>query len=275
MAPCSLSLSERQAAFLSRSERARGLHTRFGEADMIDQSRTMQSPEQNTLNEFERPSTAPSNGQLLSAFVRHRDESAFEQLVRRHGPMVFGVCRRLLGNEHDAADAFQAAFVVLARKAASIRMPEVLGAWLYNVAYRTSMKARSVRSKREARERQVSVMPETAVEPVPFDDVALVLDEELRALPAKYQARLVLCDLQATAGREVAARLRVAPGTLASRLATGRQKLAERLRRRGVAVSATALALTLAETAAAATVPAPLVVATVKAALPIAAGQVA
>src|SRR5437899_7835408 len=167
------------------------------------------SPQDAVANEPPCPSAAPSNGQLLSAFVRHRDETAFAELVHRHGPMVFGVCRRLLGNEHDAADAFQAAFLVLARKAATLRSPDVLGAWLYHVAYRTSMKARAVRLKREARERQVSVMPETAVEPVPVDDVSEVLDEELRALPAKYQAPIVLCDLQGHTRKEVARALKV------------------------------------------------------------------
>src|SRR5437667_8216122 len=111
---------------------------------------------------------APSDRQLLDTLLRHTHdattdrtacpacharEAAFETLVRRHGPMVFGVCRRLLGNEHDAADAFQAVFLVLARKANAIRTPEVLGTWLYHVAYRTSMKARAVAYKRQAREK--------------------------------------------------------------------------------------------------------------------------
>src|SRR5881398_3276611 len=117
------------------------------------------SPQEPAADQTAPSSAAPSNGELLRAFVRDKDETAFAELVHRHGPMVFGVCRRLLGNEHDAADAFQAAFLVLARKAATLRSPDVLGAWLYHVAYRTSMKARSVRLKREARERQVSVMP--------------------------------------------------------------------------------------------------------------------
>jgi len=234
------------------------------------------SPQEPVADQPAPPSVAPSNGELLGAFVREKDEAAFACLVRRHGPMVFGVCKRLLGNEHDAADAFQAAFLVLARKAATIRAPEVLGTWLYNVAYRVSIKARSVRLKRAARERQVSVMPEPAVEcPVAVDDLAEVLDEELRALPAKHQAAIVLCDLEGYSRKEAAATLKVAEGTVSSRLAYGRQRLAARLRRRGVVVSATALAVTLGQSTAGASVPAPLVLATVKAAVPTLAGQAA
>src|SRR5688572_4003394 len=97
---------------------------------------------------------APSDRQLLTAFIRNRDEAAFEALVLRHGALVLGLCRRLLGNEHDAADVFQAVFLVLARKAASVRSPDVLGTWLYNVAYRTAIRARAIRHKRKAREGQ-------------------------------------------------------------------------------------------------------------------------
>jgi hypothetical protein len=101
-----------------------------------------------------------SDGQLLACFVEHRDEAAFEALVRRHGPMVHGLCRRLLGNHHDAEDAFQAAFLVLARKAAAIKSREALASWLYGVAYNVAQKARAMTLKRRARERQVAEMPE-------------------------------------------------------------------------------------------------------------------
>ena len=111
-----------------------------------------------------RDCAALSDGQLLKTYLSQKDETAFETLVRRHGPMVLGVCRRLLGNADDAADAFQAVFLVLVRKAASIRAPEVLGAWLYNVAVRTSLKARTTRQRREAREKQVMNMPDPLVE---------------------------------------------------------------------------------------------------------------
>ncbi|MCI0682906.1 MAG: sigma-70 family RNA polymerase sigma factor [Gemmataceae bacterium] len=239
-----------------------------------DPDDTMNSVLPPTPADKESPALAvPSDGQLLSAFVEAKDQAAFETIVHRHGPMVFGVARRLLGNEHDAADVFQAVFLVLARKAAAIRSPDVLGAWLYNVAYRTSIKARAAGQKRKTREGTVSVMPEPAVECEPVDDVLELLDEELRALPAKYQTPLVLCDLQGQSRRAAAEMLQVPEGTISSRLATGRKKLADRLRRRGVTVSAVALGAILAQNAASAAVPAPLVAVTVQAALPTAAGQ--
>lgn len=216
-----------------------------------------------------------TDGQLLGAFLATRDEAAFEEIVRRHGPLVFGVCRRLLGNEQDAADAFQAVFVVLARKAGSIRAREALGAWLYHVAYRTSMKARSVLLKRRAREGQVSVMPEPAVAAEAVDDVLEVLDEELRAMPTKYSQPIILCDLQGHSRKSAATLLRLAEGTISSRLATGRRKLADRLKKRGVTVSATALATILAQNVAQASVPPAVVTATIKSVVSLSAGKAA
>src|SRR5262249_12475082 len=103
---------------------------------------------------------ALTDAQLLGRFIDGRDEIAFEALVRRHGPMVLGVCRRLLRNRQDAEDAFQAVFVVLVRKAASVSPREMVGNWLYGVAYQTALKARAVAARRQARERQVADMPE-------------------------------------------------------------------------------------------------------------------
>src|SRR5438552_362446 len=101
-----------------------------------------------------RNSSAMTDAELLDCFVSYRDEDAFEILVRRHGPMVLGVCRRTLRNSHDVEDAFQATFIVLVRKAADIRAPGQLANWLYGVAQRTALKARAAAGKRQSRERQ-------------------------------------------------------------------------------------------------------------------------
>jgi RNA polymerase sigma factor (sigma-70 family) len=207
-----------------------------------------------------------TDGQLLEWFIARRDEAAFEALVRRHGPMVLGVCRRVLADWHDAEDAFQATFLVLARKAATLRRRELLGHWLYGVAYRTAREARAVRARRQARERQVEHMPEVMTdEPEVWHDLRPLLDQELSRLPAKYGVPVVLCDLEGRPRKEVARQLRIPEGTLSSRLATARKLLAARLARRGVTLTGGALATALGPEATAATVAAPLVAATVKA----------
>src|SRR5690348_14188672 len=101
-----------------------------------------------------------ADGQLVGRFVEHRDETAVAALVRRHGPMVWGVCRRVLGNHHDAEDAFQATFLVLVRKAASVRQREMVGNWLYGVAHQTALKARAMRAKRRTMEKQMADVPD-------------------------------------------------------------------------------------------------------------------
>jgi RNA polymerase sigma factor (sigma-70 family) len=138
-----------------------------------------------------------TDGHLLERFVAERDETAFEALVRRHGPMVFGVCRRIVANRHDAEDAFQATFLVLANRAASIAPSDMLPNWLHGVARRTAMKARAVASRRCQREKQVVVLPETeSLAPEVFDDRLRWLDHELSHLPDKYRTPLILCELQ-------------------------------------------------------------------------------
>src|SRR6516164_7464724 len=118
-----------------------------------------------------------SDAQLLERFIDSRDEAAFAGLVRRHGPMVLGVCRRVLANHHDAEDAFQATFLVLFRKAASILKQELVVGWLYSVAYLTAMKARALLQKRARREKQVTTMPEPiAVAPDLWNDLQPLLD---------------------------------------------------------------------------------------------------
>ena len=145
-----------------------------------------------------REGAEQTDGQLLEAFIRRRDSQALEVLVRRHAPMVWGVCRRKLANHHDAEDAFQATFLVLVRKAASIRSRELLANWLYRVAHTTACKARQMAAKRSSRERQVSTMPEPQTEAQDHDlgpELRALLDEELPRLPKKLQAPIVLLSL--------------------------------------------------------------------------------
>lgn len=213
-----------------------------------------------------------TDGQLLEGYLSRRDEAALAALVRRHAPMVWGVCRRLLGH-HDAEDAFQATFLVLVRKAASIASRELLANWLYGVARQTALKARATLAKRKGRERQVAVMPEPAVAgPDLWNDL---LDQELSRLPVKYRAVIVLCYLEGKTRQEAARQLGVPPGTVASRLATAKAVLAKRLARHGLAVSVGALAAVLSQEVASACVPPSLVSSTIKAAGLFAAGQAA
>src|SRR5439155_9800603 len=127
-----------------------------------------------------REEGAPTDGQLLEAFVARGDGPAFEALVRRHAPMVLGVCRRVSGHAHDADDAFQATFLVLVRKAGAVVPRDLVGNWLYGVAYRVALEARARASRRRARERQVPDMPQPTVPPQElWHDLRPVLDQEL------------------------------------------------------------------------------------------------
>jgi len=188
-----------------------------------------------------RETDALTDGQLLDSFISQHDEAAFAALVRRHGPMVWGVCRRVAGHTQDAEDAFQASFLVLARRAQVVRPRALVGHWLYGVAHRTALKARAVAARRRERERQVAEMPTTEMQmPAPVDWLPL-LDRELERLPEKYRVPIVLCDLEGRTRREVARQLKLPDGTLSNRLATGRRMLGRRLARHGVALSAGAL----------------------------------
>jgi RNA polymerase sigma factor (sigma-70 family) len=217
-----------------------------------------------------------TDGQLLKDYLSRGDEAALAALVGRHGPMVWGVCRRVLRNWHDAEDAFQATFLVFVRKATSIASPELLANWLYGVAHQTALKARATTAKRRARERQVTEMAEPAATELNlWQDLQPLLDQELSRLPDIYRVAIVLCDLEGKTRKEAARQLGVPEGTLAARLARGRVMLAKRLARHGLAVSGGSLAALLAQNAASASAPTSVVVSTIKAASLLAAGQAA
>jgi RNA polymerase sigma factor (sigma-70 family) len=202
---------------------------------VIDHLRTVRLPDGAGLDD----------GQLLGGFVERRDETALAALVGRHGPMVWGVCRRLL-NHHDAADAFQATFLVLVRKAASIRSREMVGNWLYGVARQTALVARRTAARRRAREVPVTEMPDReAAQHDPWPDLRSLIDEELSRLPKNYRAAIVLCGLEGRSRKEVAGQLGVPEGTVAGRLARARAMLAKRLAKRGVVFPGGALAAVL------------------------------
>jgi RNA polymerase sigma factor (sigma-70 family) len=194
-----------------------------------------------------READSRPDAQLLQQFLRHRDEDAFAVLVRRHGPTVLGVCRRLLRDGHDVEDAFQATFLVLVRKARSISRRDRLGGWLYGVAFRTAQKARFRRARVRAVERSAAeVTPEPATPAPTLDDWLELLDRELLAVPEKYRLPIVLCELRGIGRRDAARQLGLAEGTLSSRLARGRQLLRQRLTRRGVTLTSSALLIGLA-----------------------------
>jgi RNA polymerase sigma factor (sigma-70 family) len=214
---------------------------------------------------------AATDADLLSRFLHQQDEAAFEALVRKHGPMVMGVCQRILHNSHDAEDAFQTSFLVLVRKAATIHPPGMVGNWLYGVAYRTAQEARRSAAKRRAKE--ASVVPQTDTRKDAWDDLRTVLDRELERLPEKYRAVIVLCDLEGKTRKEAAEQLGWPEGTVAGRLANARTMLAKRLSRHGFGVSAGVLAAMLGQHASAGVSPS-VVSTTVNAATLFAAGQV-
>jgi RNA polymerase sigma factor (sigma-70 family) len=214
-----------------------------------------------------------TDGQLLAAFVEQRDEAAIAALVQRHAAMVWGVCRRVLRNQHDAEDAFQATFLVLVRRAVAIASPELLAGWLHGVALKTASKARAMAAKRRSRERQVTSMPEPeARPPAGLDDPLTLLDGELGRLPVRYRTAVVLCDLEGCTRKEAALQLGVPEGTVAARLARARAMLAKRLLRRGQVLSSPA-PLGLSSSAMPACVPAAVVSATIRSAALVAAEQ--
>jgi RNA polymerase sigma factor (sigma-70 family) len=208
----------------------------------------------------------PEDGGLVDQFLAVGDQAAFAALVERHGPMVLGVCRRILDHAEDAEDAFQATFLVLARKAGSIRHRSSLASWLYGVANHLARKVRSGRLLRQAHERKAAPVTEPTTPPTEptWDDLRPVLDQELGRLPEKYRAPIVLCYLEGRTNDEAAEQLRWRPGTVKSRLARGRNVLRKRLGHRGLVVPTAVLAALMADQALALPVPAALATVTAR-----------
>jgi RNA polymerase sigma factor (sigma-70 family) len=205
-----------------------------------------------------------SDGQLLERFAVRREEAAFAALVRRHGPMVLGVCRRVLRQEQDAEDAFQVAFLVLARKAPSINKRDSIGSWLYRVAYNVAMKARERSANRQKRERgAASPQPADPLAEITGRELLEAFDEELAQLPDRQRAPLVLCYLQGLTRDAAAQQLGCSESTLHRRLDAARERLRQRLAQRGLALPVALLAVG----SVAGTVPKALAASSVKTAL--------
>jgi RNA polymerase sigma factor (sigma-70 family) len=184
-----------------------------------------------------------SDGQLLERYAGRQEQAALAALVERHGPMVLGLCRRLVRDEHDAEDAFQATFLILLRKAASIRRPELLGNWLYGVAYRVALRLRAQTLRRRQQERALdSIEPAAPQAESLRDDLAPLLDQEICRLSEKHRRVFVLCCLDGKTCAEAARLLHCPEGTIKSRLARARDQLQARLARRGVSPSPAMLA---------------------------------
>jgi RNA polymerase sigma factor (sigma-70 family) len=211
---------------------------------------------------------ADGDRELLSRFVARRDEAAFTALVKRHGPLVFGVCRRVLGNTHDAEDAFQASFLVLARKASAIHRHESVAGWLHQVAFHLAMRVRSQSTTRlryeRATPRRDNLDPLTEVS---ARELMAALDEELQALPDSHRVPLILCYLESQTRDEAARQLHCSLSTLKRRLEEGKARLHARLVQSGLALSVAMLSVAFDQGGAIAAVPSLLLAATVKASL--------
>lgn len=213
--------------------------------------------------------------ELLGRFYAQQDEAAFQALLRRHGPMVLDVCGGVLGNEADAEDAFQATFLILARKAGSIRKMASLGSWLHGVAYRTALKARAQSATRQKHEARGTVRQASEPDDLSWREVRQVLHEEVNGLPERFRAPLVLCYLEGATQEAAAVQLSLGKSALRERLERGRALLRTRLTRRGVGPAALLVAAAWPTVNASASMPVTLMVSTVKAASQFAAGRAA
>jgi RNA polymerase sigma factor (sigma-70 family) len=194
------------------------------------------------------PEAERSDHELLLAFSMYGEQSAFAVLVQRHGPMVLRVCRRVLGQEQDAEDAFQATFLVLSARASSIRKSEALASWLHGVAHRVALRARRDAGRRRTHEREGQAMSARQDHPSPdWSEVQSVLDEEVQALPERWRAPFVLCFLEGRSRAEAARELGLKEGTVWSRLSHARKLLHEKLVRRGITLPALLAAAALSE----------------------------
>ncbi len=211
--------------------------------------------------------TGVSDGHLLEMFVTRRDELAFTALLERHGPMVQRVCHAVLGDHHDAQDAFQATFLVLARSAGSIRRSDSLASWLYGAALRVAAGARSASARRREHERNWAALRAVESEggAESRDDTEALLHEEIGRLPERFRAPVVLCYLEGRTYEEAAQVLLCPVGTIKSRLATARERLRRRLEHRGPATSSGSVGLALQGCRPVTTVPAPLPASTLQA----------
>src|SRR5579885_186996 len=215
-----------------------------------------------------------SDRRLLEHFAGAHEEEAFAEVVRRHGPLVWGVCRRVLHHQQDAEDVFQATFLVLARRAGSVRWGESVAGWLHETARRTALKARAASQRRQQRERQAHAMRQATETTASEVELREALDAELGRMPACYREALLLCGVEGLTNEEAARRLGCPVGTVKSRLARGRDLLRAGLGRRGVALSAAGLAAAVAGHATAAP-PAAVAATAVRAAVGFALGAAA
>jgi RNA polymerase sigma factor (sigma-70 family) len=215
-----------------------------------------------------------TDGQLLERFVADRDEAAFSVLVRRHGPTVLGVCRRVLSDSHLAEDSFQATFLVLVRRAAALGKHKPLGGWLYSVAQRVATRARAREAARLTRERRIKPMPQKeTLDEASWQELRIILDEEIARLPEKCRDAIVLCHFENKSHEQAAKELGWPKRTLTNRLVRGRELLRQRLIKRGITLSAGVVATMFGEKVFGAPVGAMLTINTVKGAASVAAGK--